>query len=509
MKRILFVGFILSSFFVSCKHKMLETIEAKKTEMVTIASKTANPLLEKLKMTFARALAISLFQSQQLRETIKNKALEMFNKDTEVLYFMIRDLALTNGQTVENLVISNYELGTESDYTKLMQMMPTLTVLVPELPEESFSAKTWSLQDTLAVGVRQDNRNEVPLYHFDGSSEELEAGIVPNFPVLVVKQNERVITNQDLAFAGVSTRMFFEARGVQFKFTHDGFDGSISERIAYTLDQKVIDAFNIYNQNPQLNGWHRDYIYYDITPTAPNGPFKYDFMEHIKSFELQGAGTAAYAKIADQTGDPTTTGFMSSHWTGGTFEFLFKVLINATDGTGKEIQVGRSFSANQLFDLHYSLVHIRTTWWGRKIYGWRLSTITTKKVNTHIPLINWNLDVHSVSIKISAEEIDIPTATTVTTNSSAKFATNFGFDISFGEKVKKGLKFGISSEVTNTSQIVYSYTQGNDFLGDVIVNFADKVIIRHVVPSRGLPFYETREYNSGWYAISVEPIKVQ
>jgi hypothetical protein len=91
---------------------------------------------------------------------------------------------------------------------------------------------------------------------------------------------------------------------------------------------------------------------------------------------------------------------------------------------------------------------------------------------------------------------------------SVKFATNFGFDAGFGEKVKRGLKFGASAETIITQTVQKTFTQGNDLLGATIINFADNVIISRSNGISGIR-YTTREYDLGWCAISVEPSRVQ
>ncbi|MBU1820371.1 MAG: hypothetical protein KKG00_02510, partial [Bacteroidetes bacterium] len=78
------------------------------------------------------------------------------------------------------------------------------------------------------------------------------------------------------------------------------------------------------------------------------------------------------------------------------------------------------------------------------------------------------------------------------------------FSIDGGVLKKIGLKLGGSLETSQTQTYQRTFTQGNDDLGSVIVNFADNIII-----SQNFIKYLTREYSTGWYSISVEPIRVQ
>jgi hypothetical protein len=94
--------------------------------------------------------------------------------------------------------------------------------------------------------------------------------------------------------------------------------------------------------------------------------------------------------------------------------------------------------------------------------------------------------------------------TVLSETSTVKFASNFGIEGGIFQKI--GLKLGGSFETSQTYQ--RTFTQGNDALGDVIINFADKVIINQYLFSSG-SLNETREYNFDWCSISFEPIKVQ
>ena len=88
---------------------------------------------------------------------------------------------------------------------------------------------------------------------------------------------------------------------------------------------------------------------------------------------------------------------------------------------------------------------------------------------------------------------------------NVKYATNFGFDATFGTTAKFGLKFGASLEESRSISNTLRYAEGNDELGSVIINFADKVIIGRNANGT----YNTREYDNTVFAISLEPKRVQ
>ena len=101
----------------------------------------------------------------------------------------------------------------------------------------------------------------------------------------------------------------------------------------------------------------------------------------------------------------------------------------------------------------------------------------SKRVDLDLPLFEWDLENYGATIKIAIEEVDGQETEVNSISSSIEFATNFGFDASFGEKVKFGVKFGSTiKEVLNVSNTI-TKTLGGDELGEVIINFADPVVI--------------------------------
>ncbi|MDR7372047.1 hypothetical protein [Flavobacterium aquidurense] len=460
-----------------------------------------------LKREFGKALMKSLKESKMLRDLIKNESLKMFDNDYEVLYQIIKNEKLENNLTVRESILKN--LGSEELLNQIEFNNPTLTILVPELPENSFSAKIWDTANQVPkVAIRLTTSNDIPIINQDGSEEVLEAKYTPGFPVIVLKDNERIVISSDSSAKNIKTSYVAKINGLDYKFIDDCFDGSkkLNNTTSRTvnpnlLDSKIVTAYDIYTGG-NVDGWQRDYIYYNITPSSPKGPFKYDFQEGIKSFSLQGDPTAAYNKIADQTGDTYYSevyGFSAvqkSAWTGGYFEFKVRIIVNAKNGVGSEIIKYFTAKGEDLFDIKFR----KSTLFGGTIYIFN-GISALKKMDLNIPIFNWDLDQYASSIKIDIEEVDLTETTVLTDSRTVKFATNFSIE---GTIQKVGLKFGASLENTSTATVQKTFTQGNDMLGEVIVNFADNIIV-----SKSGTDYTTREYNSGLYSISVEPMRVQ
>lgn len=511
LKNLAFVLLLLT--LNSCSDEESLTERQNNSTQNKISSKDEKSIL---KEKFAFSLMKTIKESQTLRNLIKDEALKMFNKDYEVLVYAIKDVSLESGKTFEQTI--NQNADTDFQLASLLRIEPTLTLLVPELPLESFSAKKWNSQSEIpAIAIRTNYTNEVPLITPDLKLEMMPGDVTPGFPVIVVKNNERVVSNlENPNIRNLKTKTVFEKDWVIIKFWTDSFDNENnkenSSRLVSSLDPVLVNAYNIYDeQNPNLNGWQRDYIYYLIQPSTPNGPFIYDFQEHIRSFSMTGTPINAYNKISDQTGDPYFRDdhrINVSHWTSGFYEFKVRTIINAKNGVGNELINGFTVSPDQLFLLEYEEYSTGTLFWEKRYY--RLTNISNRTVLVDIPLMNWDLDEYASSIKIEIEEVDLTTTTVITDTRTVKFATNFSIDATLGTKVKTGLKFGASLETTQTHTVQKTFTQGNDFLGEAIVNFADKVITgRH--RTFGMNRWRTRDYitGSGYCQFSVEPKRVQ
>lgn len=201
------------------------------------------------------------------------------------------------------------------------KQIPTLTIFVPSLPEQVFSAESWDIEnESPAIGVEISKNNEVLIYFPTGEEDTIPITLVPGFPVLVVKENERVIVNNSNISSKSNTILTKEIASTQLEFLDKTFNNLYNDietkgrrpptepidPMTYLPNnlKKVIEAYNLYQNT---SGWQRDYIYYNISPTSDKGPFDYNYKEYIVGFELLGNAIGAYNKISDQNSDPKYT----------------------------------------------------------------------------------------------------------------------------------------------------------------------------------------------------------
>ncbi|MFT4800800.1 MAG: hypothetical protein ACI9D4_001991 [Polaribacter sp.] len=113
--------------------------------------------------------------------------------------------------------------------------------------------------------------------------------MTPGFPIVVIKDNERVILKKTSSKHNSKSALI----DVQFEYLDDNFDPEANWVPTPILnnsgiDQVLIDSYNVW-EGYAPGGWQRDYIYYGLTPNKQSGPIiggKY--REHITSFKLSG-----------------------------------------------------------------------------------------------------------------------------------------------------------------------------------------------------------------------------
>ena len=475
MKNIFFIGLATLLVLYSCNN---DDQSIGRIDIESLYDQDSN-----LKREFGKALIGAMKQSKALRELLKTEALKMFDKEYDVLYLLIKDKQLEN-TSVEELLTKH--LGGKEKLDEIISQYPTLTILVPELPNNSFSAKLWDSESMIpAVAIQRGKRvgmGGVPFIKANGSEDVIARDYIPAFPILVIKVNERVVASSNTNhkwFNKLETRTLYNSGGrPTLKFWNNAFDPSKTPKEMGKqdngLDPKLIDAYNIYKD---AYGWHRDYIYYGITPSHPNGQFSNEYKEYIKSFSLVGQADNSYNKVNPE-----------NYWTDGLFEFVVVANVNGKNSGAQKTTVV-SVDADDLFTIQYN----------RSGNRFRPSVTSLKTASVDLPLFSWDLEEYCSGIKLEVYEVDLPEIITVTEIRSVGYAANFKSN----EKV--GLALGASKlEIKTKTYALTTYPAKSNFFGEVIVNYADKVII-----GKNGSSYTTRVYSTGYLKLGVAPVKVQ
>lgn len=189
--RKIFLFFMILISFVSCSSEILNDNLSGSVNKTTLSIENDTIKSHELLEDFSKALSSALNSSVELRRLIKDEALKMFDYDYDVLYLSINTYKLSSGKTVDELM----ELYIDTSKLELVkQKYPTLTIFVPVLPDNSFSAESWNPEDEIPyTALRIENSNDIMGY---GVEKEflILSNEIPKYPILVIKLNERVIS---------------------------------------------------------------------------------------------------------------------------------------------------------------------------------------------------------------------------------------------------------------------------------------------------------------------------
>lgn len=518
---------------------------------------------DQLKVKFGRVLAKALKDSPELRQFIKQEALKQFNNDYDVLFNMVRHKPLNNipstrlkngvNNSLEGLLEGYFE--DKNELSAIQSQLPLLTVFVPKLPENSFSAETWDTNDPdqiPVVGIRVDNTNEVPMVDAVNNHEYiLEDDLIPGYPVVVIKNNERLAVNTDDNNFARSTEVIEAQDGTSYRFLDDNLNasmtktnntlikpidpegGSCNPPFAIipgrdnTVPQFIKTAHNVFDGRIS-QPWQRDNIYYQLTTTQTTNTYvggKY--LEAITYFRLNGVPEDVFSSMSNQnnSANPDPIGTNQSWerdrtrvpWTDGNFEIGISITDNAKNRPNINFAFSFDAAPESLFTYSYeSVVRWRGAWpirwkrtyWRPKIDGFKGMDFTSTNLDaTKLHIHAWDLTEYSNIWNLEIKELDVSTEITTKTASVKKYNTNINIDTSIplGEKTKLGLKFGASLEEENSSERNHKWIEGSDLLGFLEIPFGDKVVNKNPCDNKLYP----RLYTNGRVTIEMRPLQVE
>ena len=167
-----------------------------------------NKMLNEYALVLAKAV-----QQKELRTLIRNRAVQKFDGDFDVLIGSLETEVLkeqdctvkelmSNVQKTNPLLRSIGEASPESDLRKIVSVMPNVQVSVPIHCEEWDPSKFVPLVAVLPYDYKEQPGNKITAYDSEGKVHILNADKEPGFPVLVVGRSERVNEQGNLDTAG-------------------------------------------------------------------------------------------------------------------------------------------------------------------------------------------------------------------------------------------------------------------------------------------------------------------
>lgn len=422
------------------------------------------------RVEFAKALAVAV-KDVKVRKLLKQEALKMFNNDYEILVEMIRNNKVDNSSSLENIMNKSAKNIPIKD---IIDATPLMTILVPNLPK--FSAENWDTETQIpkvAVSFQDPaNPSKVSMIAFDemGNQSILNPREKPDFPVIAVKINERMVIipkkgriDKNITKGSMS---ILENDNYTYYFEGDSYDSRIKKK---TRNERLglyssFDARARYARENGINP-HRDYIYYGLDPAngVNSGYLMSNYSEFITSIRFD--NITALNNLKDESWDES---------------FLeFQIFIASFNGRSSDQLLTKVITVNP----------------ANLVYNGQ-----TQQYLTNEEIFPWSQDLYGDRLLFKIYEKDNSGTQTTSTTVSANFSTKVSGDL----KVISGdINIGFSGSRT----ITYTINQTSDYLGDAILYYDTNIITDYIPAAPPIfpnPMASNYEIGSGGIKLSIE-----
>ncbi len=467
---------IMFGMFIACdKHDVVSDNISGKTKEKSISAGEGY----QRKMYVAKTLAKAL-TNEDLRTFLKKESQEMFDNEYDILYAVVKDKEISKGITFEDMLLSYAE--SKEHFKKVMEEEPLLTIYVPELTK--WDANKWNTKEEVPVVAIRDEYQEkesTKVLAFDKmeTPSYWDYHVEPDVPILVIKDNERVIINNGNGLRsanedGEDLHILSTSKGnLEFSseaFKNDG--GKMTTRGGVVIinnpgyDDYYLNRGTFFNWfwDMHYDAWNktpespRDYIYYGISPknNINKGAFKGNAInECINAFYIDNPQSLGY--IVDSKRDNPY------NWVEGRLEFFINVFFTGRDGKITSVRKGFTCKTSDLF--------------GYNQKG-ELVSISYYFYENMIKIAPWDMNKYGDTWKIHVYEFDPGRQITKTVQVSSTFSSNFEADASVSiEIVKIGVKGGVGKSENKTNTVQITLTDTSDDLGEAILSFSDPIMI--------------------------------
>lgn len=460
-------------------------------------------------MAFARTFAKAA-TNQQVREVLKKESALSFDKDHDVLFARVKNNRLNARHTLYSYIDSLSR--DEISLSEITRDLPLLTVYVGTY----LNSKNWDTKTEVPVVAVRDKQDKLIAFNRVGEHIELNPLEEPLAPIVVVKDNERVVATGPRSHSPVVKfgDFLLEDEGTKYYFLDNEYNGlnpyiysrtSTSNRTVVgsatnTIDYKIKEAFGMSQSCPSCA--QRDWIYYNIGAYGPlivpqgEGPLNYNYEEAITAMRFENLG-----------GFETIGG-----WDEGNFEFWINGFFGGTTPTLEPIFKNLSARAEDLLNFHTET---------RRASGWSGffgGTVTVRVADSPkeytfgvpVKFVPWDMQKYGDTWGMVIEEYDLTVNETLTYKHVTTVGTNF--EVKAGEPTKVGGTFGVTTTNVKESTAEYKSQTGNDRLGNVRVSYKSPVITSLTVPgplSADPGTVRTNELSSGSLILSFETVRVR
>ena len=459
---------------------------------------------------FAKALSKAVSNSLDVRKFLKAEAVAQFDNDYDIFYPLVKNKIVYDNQSLRDILLSYCK--DENELVQIEQSLPLLNILVPDLSLFwDFNAEKWNVDDKEVSVICRDDKDNT-LYENGENIGKMTTGDIPDFPCLVVKNNERMKVSSVNTRSGEAT----------YEFLSDAFDGSkrkpqtrhyeedinlqpTEDLEAYVNGSEIMESVkNAWNEFKNVpNAYQRDYIYYGITKENKPGTLNRYIREKLYRFRI---AANAYSAINDPTQDPTlqdtqkNKGYLTNEeiiqkiWTDGNFEFHFKSYISGEDSK-EAMEAKLTFTINPRDAFSLEKIHLKhknsTAFRQSKNFytvdaknlrsKWIYPEKSDKNADDLVFTLPWDLYNKSLSIFMFVEEWDKGQTITQEKSVVSEFVNKADFSIEGSGSIGKvslstKLGYGFSHTKTVSNKATIQTTVESDPLGTLYFQYNDPII---------------------------------
>ena len=524
MKKLLLFFLSTITFISSCTKDDLKFNEnANRVKNEQIINRENN---EKYLEEFAEILSKVIYERQDVREFLKTEALKQFDKNYDVLYYLIEN-RIIGDETFRNILIS---YSSQEKIESIEKNVPLLNIYLTNLEIIKIKAEDLDVSKPL-IPTAVNKKNNVLLYLNGNLEMTLKNGELIGLHTFVVNQNKRVLLpKQSLKSFGANVKK-------EIEFISPNYDGKNSRNTSKLKFQSVglpkcmTDAFIHFNKidnSMAQQAFQRDYIYYGITPEKTSGQLNYNVAEYIDKIKVDPIG---YNIFIDQTselpnGDPTVTQEtiitpnqlfydqqVSKMWSEGAFNFKFEIL-NSTKATEQVVYI--PLRPEEIWNLNIKSSKIKY-FMGLEYYIYEMDPkkFTAREVTLEnlVYLGKWHISDEALHRTVRIYEDDPGATETRTIENTLTHAKKQNFNgntkLNIGLKDVGDVTVGGSADITITTtdqhKKSWSITEKKDAdpLGEVKIYFYDPLITAVKPHYQFGHIFERKEYNTGVVAFSI------
>ena len=478
---------------------------------------------------FASILSEAIYERKDLREFLKRESLKQFDKNYDVLYYLVKDEMIGN-QSFRDILIS---FSSAAELQKIEMNVPLLNIYVSRI--DIFDVLPENLDtDDSEIPVIVVKKSENALYLNGVEELSFDIGEVPNFHTFVVNENSRVILPVNSHHFGARKMMMFKSPAFDAMNTSNNTMDAMILANNHVVGQKAIEAFKyFYKDDGSINqkAFQRDFIYYGITPQNRTGSINHSVTEYIQYVEVN---PNAYFTVSDQrsnnvnNNDPfiqnfiierkSKTGYTEAElinkmWAVGAYNFRFEIISipNSNLTSNETIEpsiVYIPLKPQEIWNFNIDHSYRHSTWFRSAKHTYRIDpnkfTAKTVVLNNPVTLGRWDISKESLTRYVRIYEEDEGMEITHEESHVMAFAHKSNFSgstkISLGLKdgvsAEQGVAGGVESSSTDTKSIKTTTKRnaGSDALGQIKIYFYNPVI-QNVTASTNSSIINT--YNTG------------